>query len=73
MKAKKTGSDRVARQKLMKAAKAKGIAYFRILNKAELAEALKPGTTAKRIAEIQKAAVRRWQSGWKFRKPAKRK
>ena len=71
MKTKKTGSDKPARQKLMAAAKAKKIAYFRILNRAELAEALKPGTTAKRIAAIQKVAVRRWKSGWKFQNKKK--
>ena len=73
MKTKKTGGDKLVRQKLMAAAKAKRIAYFRILNKVELTEALKPGTTTKRVAEIQKTAVRRWQSGWKFRKPKNRK
>jgi hypothetical protein len=38
------------------------------MNKAELVEVLKSGTTAKRIAEIQKTAVKRWKSGWKFNK-----
>ena len=53
------------RQELMKIAKAKRIANFGVLNKAELAEVVNSRTTAKRIREIQETAVKRWKSGWK--------
>ena len=53
------------RQELMKIAKAKRIANFGVLNKAELAEVVNPRTTAKRVKEIQETAVKRWKSGWK--------
>ena len=51
-----------SRNDLMLKVKARGIKLFRIMNKAELAEAL----TAKleRIAEIQLQAKTRWQAGW---------
>ena len=68
MKTKKSGCNTLIRQKLMEIAKAKKIVYFRIMNKAELVEVLKSGTTTKRIAEIQKIAIKRWKSGWKFNK-----
>ena len=68
MKTKHSGGNKLVRQKLMEIAKAKRMAYFRIMNKAELAEVLKSGTTAKRIAQIQKTAVKRWKSGWKVNK-----
>ena len=58
----------LTRQKLLKTAKAKKIAYFRIMNKAELVEAIKRGTTKSRIEKIQRISIRRWKSGWKFRK-----
>ena len=54
------------RQELMEAVKAKKITNFRIMNKTELAEIVKPGTTNIRIKEIQETAVKRWKSGWKF-------
>ncbi|MDP3791252.1 MAG: hypothetical protein Q8R38_04315 [Candidatus Omnitrophota bacterium] len=54
------------RQELMEEAKAKKIANFRVMNKVELAEAVKPSTAKGRIEEIQEAAVKRWKSGWKF-------
>jgi len=54
-----------ARQELMKIAKAKKIANFGVLNKAELIEAISPRTTKSRIKEIQETAVKRWKSGWK--------
>lgn len=52
------------RQELMEAVKAKKIANFRVMNKTELAEILKSGTTKSRIEEIQETAVKRWKSGW---------
>lgn len=54
------------RQALMEEARAKKIANFRVMNKAELAEIVKPGISKSRIKEIQETAVRRWKSGWKF-------
>lgn len=54
------------RQELMKIAKAKRIANFAVLNKAELVEVINPRTTKSRIKEIQETAVKRWKSGWKF-------
>jgi len=54
------------RQAIIEEAKAKKIVNFRVMNKAELTEAVKPGTTANRIKEIQETAVKRWKSGWKF-------
>jgi len=55
------------RQELMKIAKAKRIANFGVLNKAELIEVVNTRTTAKRIKEIQETAIKRWKSGWKSR------
>jgi hypothetical protein len=72
VKTKKSGGNTLIRQKLMEIAKAKKIVYFRIMNKAELVEVLKSGTTTKRIAEIQKIAIKRWKSGWKFNKKKSR-
>lgn len=60
----------LTRQKLLKLAKAKKISYFRIMSKTELAEAVKPGTTKSRIEKLQKISIKRWKSGWKFRKNA---
>ena len=56
------------RSKLMLAAKEKKITNFRVMNKEELAEVLRPGTTPDRIKEIQETAVKRWKSGWEFDK-----
>ena len=56
------------RNEMMEAVKAKKIANFRVMNKEELAEVLKDGTTAGRIKEIQETAVKRWKSGWKYNK-----
>ena len=53
------------RNELMLAVRAKKIANFRVMNKEELAEVIKDGTTASRITEIQEIAVKRWKSGWK--------
>lgn len=61
---KKVKDDGPTRNELMLAVKAKKIANFRVMNKAELAEVLKPGTTPSRIKEIQEIAVKRWKSGW---------
>ncbi|MDP3785934.1 MAG: hypothetical protein Q8R05_00020 [Candidatus Omnitrophota bacterium] len=53
-----------SRNELMLAAKAKGIKNFRILNKSELIEVLKEGTSQERTSEIIGGAVARWKSGW---------
>ena len=58
-------SGDLARQELMKVAKAKKIANFAVLNKAELIEVISPRITKSRIKEIQETAVKRWKSGWK--------
>ena len=63
---KKDKASGPSRQELMEAVKAKKITNFRIMNKTELAEIVKPGTTNIRIKEIQETAVKRWKSGWKF-------
>lgn len=53
-----------SRNELMLQAKAKGIKNFRILNKEELVEILKEGTTKEHINEIVSEAIVRWKSGW---------
>ena len=53
-----------SRNELMLQAKAKGIKNFRILNKEELGEVLKEGTTKERINEIVSEAVARWKASW---------
>jgi len=63
---KKDKASGPSRQELMEAVKAKKITNFRVMNKTELAEIVKPGTTNIRIKEIQETAVKRWKSGWKF-------
>ena len=60
----KAKSDGPTRNELMLAVKEKKIANFRVMNKEELAEVVKDGTTASRIKEIQETAVKRWKSGW---------
>lgn len=55
------------RQELMEAVKAKKITNFRVMNKTELAEIVKPDTTNIRIKEIQDTAIKRWKSGWNSR------
>ena len=63
----KTGEPRgkgPSRNELMLQAKAKGIKNFRVINKQELADILKEGTTQARIDEIISGAVARWKSGW---------
>ena len=64
---KEKGGASPTRNELMLAVKEKKIANFRVMNKEELAEIVKDGTTASRIKEIQETAVKRWKSGWKFR------
>ena len=54
----------VSRNQMMIQAKEKGIRNFRILNKAELTEILKPDTSQERAKEIVDTAVSRWKSGW---------
>jgi len=54
----------LSRNELMLQAKAKGIKNFRVINKEELVEILKEGTTQERIDEIVSGAVARWKSGW---------
>jgi len=53
---------------LMMKARQKGIKNFRILNKAELLEAIQEGTPPERTLEIINQAVARWKAGWGSRK-----
>ena len=69
---KKAKVDGPTRNELMLAVKAKKVANFRVMNKEELAEVLKPGVTPSRIKAIQEGAVKRWKSGWSS-KPKKDK
>ncbi|HPM42528.1 MAG TPA: hypothetical protein PLV52_01710 [Candidatus Omnitrophota bacterium] len=57
-------SNGPSRNELMLEAKARGIKNFRVLNKQELAEILKDGTTQERANEIVAGAVARWKNGW---------
>ena len=60
--------DRTAgpsRKEMMAEAKARGIAYFRVMKKDELAAALKAG--AEDLRAIQEAAKVRWKKGWSKR------
>jgi hypothetical protein len=59
-----TSDNGSSRNELMLQAKAKGIKNFRILNKQELVEILKDGTTQERANEIVAGAVARWKNGW---------
>jgi hypothetical protein len=61
----KSKGDGPSRNELMEAVRAKEVKNFRVMNKEELAEVLKDGTTESRIKEIQEIAVKRWKSGWK--------
>ncbi len=54
----------LTRNELMLQAKAKGIKNFRVINKEELVEILKEGTTRERINEFVSDAVARWKAGW---------
>jgi len=67
-KPKATEAATPARHELMLKAKAKGIKNFRVINKEELIEILKEGTTHERIEEIVAGAVARWKKGWGTRK-----
>ena len=64
-----TRSNGPSRNELMLEAKARGIKNFRILNKQELIEVLKDGTTQERSNEILAGAVARWKNGWGTGKP----
>lgn len=58
---------KTTRSSLMLEAKAKGIKYFRVLNKDELIKVLdmkKSGASDEQIAVITEAAKIRWQAGW---------
>jgi len=68
---KRTRGDGPTRNELMETAKAKKIINFRVMNKEELAEVVKPGTAPSRIKEIQDVAVKRWKAGWKSQKKGK--
>ncbi|MBI5399536.1 hypothetical protein HZB07_02835 [Candidatus Saganbacteria bacterium] len=62
-----TGEPRTkesSRNELMLKAKERGIKNFRVINKQELVEILKEGTTQERINEIVAGAVTRWKAGW---------
>ena len=61
----KVKGDGPSRNELMEAVRAKKVKNFRVMNKEELAEILKPDTAPIRIKEIQEIAVKRWKSGWK--------
>lgn len=63
-----------SRADLMNQAKAKGIKYYRIMTKEELASVLdykEQGNEAS-IAEIQEEAKSRWKAGWGTKKGAPR-
>lgn len=61
---KKTERSGPSRQELMELARSKKIKNFRVMNKAELAEIVKSGTTVARAKDIEETAVTRWKSGW---------
>ena len=50
-----------SRKELADVAKAKGLKYWRIMRREELAEAIKEETTQARITEIRQAAIARWK------------
>jgi hypothetical protein len=56
-KSKASSNEGPSRNELMLQAKAKGIKNFRVINKEELVEILKEGTTQERINEIVSGAV----------------
>jgi len=60
----KTQTKGSSRNELMLQAKECGIKNFRVINKEELIEILKEGTTQERINEIVSGAVARWKAGW---------
>jgi len=63
-KPKASSNEDPSRNELMLQAKAKGVKNFRVINKKELVEILKEGTTQERINEIVTGAVTRWKAGW---------
>ena len=65
-------SEGPSRNELMLEAKAKGVKNFRVINKEELIEILKEGTTQERINEITAGAVARWKNGWGKKKDSKK-
>jgi len=65
---KKTEASGPSRQELMELARSKKIKNFRVMNKEELAEIVKSGTSAARAKEIEETAVKRWKSGWSVNK-----
>jgi hypothetical protein len=66
-----TLSKEPTRHELMLKAKERGIKNFRVINKQELVEILKEGTTQERINEIVAGAVARWKAGWGKKKNKK--
>ena len=52
------------RKALMLEAKNKGVKYFRILSRQELATVLSPATAPDQIEAITSAAIARWKGGW---------
>ncbi|MDD5449648.1 MAG: hypothetical protein PHO42_03515 [Candidatus Omnitrophica bacterium] len=60
----KSKAGEPSRNELMLKAKERGIKNFRVINKEELVEILKDGTTKERIDEIVAGAVARWKAGW---------
>ena len=60
----KSAAKESSRHELMLKAKERGIKNFRVINKEELVEILKEGTTQERINEIVSGAVARWKAGW---------
>ena len=64
-----THSNGLSRNELMLEAKTRSIKNFRILNKQELIEILKDGTTQERASEIVAGAIARWKNGWGTGKP----
>lgn len=59
-----TPAKELTRHELMLKAEERGIKNFRVINKEELIEILKEGTTQERINEIVADAVARWKVGW---------
>ena len=57
-----------SRNELMMTAKERGVKNFRVLNKQELAEALKNIGDQKAVDAIVAGAVARWKAGWGARK-----
>ena len=56
--------DKATRNELMMTAKERGVKNFRVLNKQELADALKNIGDQKAVDAIVAGAVARWKAGW---------